>query len=357
MSTDIKKLNELNELVGLEFHSKHKIVLNPKDKNLIDKGSSTDVIIDGAEWKIPNEIRTIVNYLSKNEMLNDEQKILIIYDLICQNYVYDDNVLSFLRKIDDDKYGLPDSYARVVDSDFEENREKHNRRVCYEVSRYLAASLSELFKNKKDYNVCILWNKDLTHYFVGLKNRQYSITLDLDDFYNIKDLTRLKTGLTAEGIKILDDKDNIFQDALNQFNKGKCKHAIIKITDEINNRESSKNENINEQDESDDIIFMRNAVEVLNEEHGLDSQGIFEYLKEVVDLKLGPESRKKVWKRIAPSRYTRCLVIRDSNKKYIIDVDKRILRSFDDKEFEGKNPEFIPYKDLSRDWGEYYDGT
>ena len=362
MNTNIKKLIELNELVGLEFHSKHKIVLNPNDNDSIDDSVSSDVITDGAQWKIPNELKTVVKYLSKNKMLTDEQKILVIYELMCQSYVYDDNVLSFLKKIDDDKYGLPDWYARVVDSEFTNNREKHNRRVCYEVSRDLAMSLSEVFKNDENYNVCILWNKDLTHYFVGLSNDKYSITLDLDDFYNIKDLTRLKTGLTAEGIKILKDDENIFTDALNQFNAGKGKHAIIKIAQDINNKEhiySDNNINENETDQSDNIIFMKNVVEVLNDDYDLDSQGIFEFIKEVADLKLGPESRKKVWKKLdsTPStRYTRCLVVRDNNKEYIIDVDKKILRPFDEEEFNKDNPEFVPYKELDRDWDERYDG-
>jgi len=36
----------------------------------------------------------------------------------------------------------------------------------------------------------------------------YSLAIDLDDFFRIKDLTRVKTGLTLEGITILeDDKD------------------------------------------------------------------------------------------------------------------------------------------------------
>ena len=63
-----------------------------------------------------------------------------------------------------------------------ENRKTHNRRICYEVSRYLAKSLSVLFKDRPDVNICIFWDKGLTHYFVGLSGREYSVALDLDDF-------------------------------------------------------------------------------------------------------------------------------------------------------------------------------
>ena len=84
-------------------------------------------------------------------------------------------------------------------------------------------------------------------------------------------------------------------------------------------------------------------------------------MKEVVDIKEGPEARKKVWKKIEgkeknETRYIRCLLIDVNNQKYLIDVDKKIIRTFDEKEFLDDNSEFIPYKKLSRDWGEYYNG-
>lgn len=41
----------------------------------------------------------------------------------------------------------------------------------------------QLFEEKENFNVCILWNKDLTHYLVGLASDEYSVTLDTDDFF------------------------------------------------------------------------------------------------------------------------------------------------------------------------------
>lgn len=356
MSINIDKIKRLNELVGLEFRSKHTIVLDPKDEILLKDKLNDSIIIDGAEWNVPTDISMLVKYISKNNKISTEKKILFIYEIICQNYIYDDNVLSYLKKIDDDKYGLPDWYARTINSDFQKNRNEHNRRVCYEVSRYLAKSLTDLFKNNDNYDVCILWNKDLTHYFVGLTCSKYSLTLDLDDFFNIKDLTRLKTGLTLEGIKILQDDENIFSKELEDFNEGKDKYAIKKISEEI-----KKNNNEVKTEEPDDISFMRNALEILKEDYELDSQGMFEFMKEIADIKLGPESRQKVWKKLNRStnlntRYTRCLILKTNNEEYLIDVDEKILRRFDEKEFEGKDAIFIPYKELSRDWDEQYDG-
>ncbi len=257
---------------------------------------------------------------------------------------------------------MPDFYGLNPSSDWKENREKHNRRVCYELSRTLAKALMELFRNNDNYSVCILYDKDLTHYFVGLTCDEYSITLDLDDFYSIKDLTRIKTGLTAEGIAVLDDSKGKFESALNKFNKGRGKHAIKKIeADTTISNPNIEGQNPNQIGEPDDIIFLRNAIEILKEKYNIDSQGLFEYIKEIVDIKLGPEARKKVWKRLegkfsAETRYIRCLILNVGDQQYIIDADKMLLRSFNKNELEGKNRIFIPYKELSRDWGEPYDG-
>ena len=84
-------------------------------------------------------------------------------------------------------------------------------------------------------------------------------------------------------------------------------------------------------------------------------------MKEIVDIKLGPESRKKIWKKIGgndeqATRYIRCLILFIQNQEYIIDVDERLLRSFDEDELRKSNPVFIPYKELNRDRNEIYDG-
>ena len=50
---------------------------------------------------------------------------------------------------------------------------------------------------------------------------------------------------------------------------------------------------------------------------------------------------------INEDRYMRCLVIDVENQKYIIDVEKKILRLFDEKEFESEDPEFIEYKKVT----------
>lgn len=358
MSIYMDKLTKLNDLVATSFRRKHIIVLNPEgeNKNKNKEMLNANTIYDKIEWKIPEDICTLTNKLSQDNQLSNEDKILLIYEKLCKDYVYDDNILSYIQKSDDDSYDLPDRYGREIDEEWEKNREQHNRRVCYEVSRYLAKALTELFKDNKDFNVCILWDKGLTHYFVGLTCNEYSITLDLDNFNNIKDLTRIKTGLTAEGIVILDDNENKFKTALDKFNENRSKEAMGKIENEIVNDTNisnldAENQISNSIEESEDITFLKNAIEILKEKHNIDSQGLYEYMKEIVDIKLGPEARKKVWKEITgktleETRYIRCLVLDINNQKYIIDVDEMLLRSFDEEELKKQDRNFIPYKEL-----------
>lgn len=356
MSINIDKLIKLNDLITTSFRRKHIIVLNPEEEYENKENLNANIIFDKVEWKIPEEIRIFVDEVSHNDQLSNEDKILLIYEKLCKDYVYDDNILSYIQKSDDDSYDLPDRYGREIDEEWEKNREEHNRRVCYEVSRYLAESLKELFKDNEEFNVCILWDKSLTHYFVGLTCNDYSITLDLDDFNNIKDLTRLKTGLTAEGMMILEDKEDKFKSVLDKFNESRIKDAVEKIENEIDNDTNISNPNIEDQNsnlvgESDDIVFLKNAIEILKEKYDIDSQGLYEYIKEIVDIKLGPESRKKVWKEIKgknldETRYIRCLLLDVENQKYIIDVDQRILRTFDEEELKKEDRNFIPYKEL-----------
>lgn len=364
MSMNIAKLNKLSELVSLTCRRKPIVVLNPEEEYYIksskgignNESLNTAMICDKTEWKIPEEIKNDVEELTQNGQLSNEEKILLIYEKICHKYAYDDNILSYIIKNDEDKFDLPDWYGRDVDIEWEENRETHNRRVCYEISRNLAKSLTEILKSEEKYNICILWDKDLTHYFVGLNCKEYSLTLDLDEFNKIKDLTRLKSGLTAEGIVILEDKQGKFTQALNEYNNKREKYSINKIESEIEEKNSFE-----EIEVPDDIIFFKNALEILKDEYDMDPQGIFEYMKEIADIKLGPENRAKVWKKKfgeseKETRYMRCLLLNVEDKKYIIDVEKKELRSFDEEEFTKENAEFIPYKHLHRDWDERYNG-
>lgn len=182
MSIDIEKLIRLNKLISVHFRKKHIIVLDPKQREECGDNEELkeDIIYDPTEWTLPEKLHTYVENLSEENQLTNEDKILLIFEKLCKDYVYDDNLISYIKKVDDDVFSLPDWYGRDIDHEWEKNREPHNRRICFELSRYLAEALKELLKDNDAFNMCILWNKNLTHYFVGLTCRDYSIALDIN---------------------------------------------------------------------------------------------------------------------------------------------------------------------------------
>ena len=203
-----------------------------------------------------------------------------------------------------------------------------------------------------------MWNKNLTHYFVGLTSNEYSLAIDLDDFFRIKDLTRVKTGLTLEGITILEDDKDKFKNVLDKFNEGRNEFAIKRIENKI--AETAESEIKDEEKESEEVSFLKKAVEILKED-GLDSQGIFEYMKEIIDISIGKENREKIWKKIdgqnrESTRYIRGVVVNIDGKKYLIDGEEARIRPFDEKEFDEKRTRFVPNKELTRGGFDYYDG-
>ena len=356
MKIDIDKLIKLNALASKHFHKKHTIILPPWEK--INFNNALGIEYDKGNWKLEDGLQEYVEILLKQKNLSDEMRVLMIFEKICKDYVYDDNLISYIKKVDDDVFCLPDWYGRDVNQDWERNRKTHNRRICFELSRYLAVAIMQLFEEKENFNVCILWNKDLTHYLVGLASDEYSVTLDTDDFFYIKDLTRIKTGLTAKGITILEDTNEKFANVLTQFNDGRSEYAIEDVATKRKNMA-----NMNNTDEEDEqVLFLKEVMHIL-EEYNLDSQGIFEYMKEIIDIKLGSETRRKIWKRIdgedshrESTRYIRCLIVNINGKEYLVDGDQRIIREFQREEEENKRGSFIPYSALSRGDYDYYNG-
>ena len=92
----------------------------------VKKMIEEDIVYDKVPWKISEELQEHVNELTNNDEMNTEDKILDVFDFICKNYTYDDNLISYIRKIDDDTFTLPDWYGRDIDEEWEKNREGHN---------------------------------------------------------------------------------------------------------------------------------------------------------------------------------------------------------------------------------------
>lgn len=368
---NFNRLCKLSELITNDLKRKPTIILDPNpEQSYRISGTANDIVvgIDADDWEIPEKLQPFIDETTKED-ISDEEKILRIYQKLCRDYTYDDNVLSYIKKNDDETFFLPDAYGRDTDPSWKENRAKHNRRSCFEISRILAKAITEMLKgtgHSRNYDVCIIWDEANTHYFVGIAGNEYYLSLDLDDFTQIKDLTRMKTGLTLEGIKIYEDPSKKFERLIQNANEGKGKIAREHIEEKIEelHGESESSEKDSNDLEMDDVKYLQYTVQILKEEYQLDSAGIYEYLKEIIDTKFGARFRQKVWKEVKNgpgigTRYTRCLIVSINDTPYIIDVTKddpsQIFQQYDEKSIEQQKT--IPFKKMSREWkNDPYDG-
>ena len=207
--------NEINEVL----EGKYKIILEP-GRELNDEWIEYDKV----KWEIEEQMKKLLKDLKNNNTLSFEEKILEIYKYICLNYIYDDNVLFFFKN--ENGYTAVDWYGRIVEKEWIENRKKHNRRICYEFARVYAKAINELIENNEELEACMIGDIENLHYVVGLTGKEYSIILDLDDFNSIKDLTRLKLGLTIKGIRILRDESGKFKNAVEKFNEDRPEELL-----------------------------------------------------------------------------------------------------------------------------------
>ena len=290
----------------------YKIILEPNRKL-----NEEWIEYDQVKWELEEKLQDLVNELLINKELSFEKKILEVYKFICLNYIYDDNVLYFFKKDTSDpeniKYIAVDWYGRIVDEKWKNNRKKHNRRICYEFARFYAKAINVLLDGDENLEAFMLGDKENTHYVTVLTGRDYSVILDLDDFNKIKDLTRLKLGLTIDGITILRDEKGIFKKAVDEFNDGK-------LSDIIEVQEVKKLLNDNNK-----IECFKKIVDILKT-YDIDSQGFMEYMRTIVENE-GFEI-EKIWKEIKgenEKRYVRCIIFEYKGKTYLIDSVEQSL--------------------------------
>ena len=325
-----KYIKELYNEVNQSLEGDYKIILEPKRK-LTDKWIEYDQV----KWELEEPIKSLVKKLKKDNTISFEEKVLEIYKYICLNYIYDDNVLFFFKRdtsdINNIKYIAVDWYGRIIDETWKENRKKHNRRVCYEFARFFAKAINELLKSDDEIEAVMIGDVDNLHYFVGLTGSLYSIILDLDDFNNIKDLTRLKLGLKINGIRIIRDNYGKFQKVVENFNKYRL--------DELDEVKRLEKQNI--------IEYFSEIVEILKS-YNIDSQGFMEYMRSKIENE-GIEI-EKVWKEIKGNmekRYVRCLLFYFDSKTYLLDSVNKTLNVINkeklDKEVFVLNPEESQY--------------
>lgn len=305
-----KFYDEVNQALDGDY----KIILEP------NRDIQEDWIeYDQVRWKMEEGISKLVEKLLKESSMSFEEKILEVYKYICLNYVYDANVLYFFKRDDSDinniKYIAVDWYGRIVGKDWIEKRQKHNRRICYEFARFYAKAINVLLDGNDKLEAFMIGDKENLHYVVGLTGDEYSVILDLDDFNSIKDLTRVKFGLTIKGIKILRDESGKFKQAVDKFNGGK--------REELAEIEEAKR---NLKDKSL-IEYFNNVAQILKNRN-IDAQGFFEYIRAIVEnegIKI-----EKIWKedKIAPEkRYERCIIFEFDGKTYLIDsIEQAIIQ-------------------------------
>ena len=300
--------NKLNQALEGDY----KIILEPNRKLTEDW-----IEYDQVKWELEESIQQLVETLLKDNTLSFEDKILRVYEYICLNYIYDANVLYFFKKdtsdINNIKYIAVDWYGRIIDEKWKENRKKHNRRICYEFARFYAKAINELRGKNDNIEAFMVGDKDNLHYVVGLIGNEYSAILDLDDFNNLKDLTRLKLGLTIKGIKILRDTNGKLKKAIDKFNKGKS-------------NELAKVEEIKEELKGKDTIKYFNSIVDILKSYNIDAQGFFEYMRAIIEDE-GIEI-EKLWKEDVEAeekRYERCLIFNFDSNTYLLDsIDKSL---------------------------------
>lgn len=316
------------------FEGDYKIILEPPRELNEDW-----IEYDQVKWEMEEPIKNLVNKLLKDNSISFEEKLLSVYKFICLNYIYDVNVLYFFKRdtsdINNIKYIAVDWYGRIVGQKWIENRKKHNRRICYEFARFYAKAINELLGENDNLEAVMVGDKENLHYFVGLTGKDYSITLDLDDFNSIKDLTRLKLGLTIKGIKILRDESNKFKKALDKFNEGR--------PDEL----SEVKEIQNNFDGNDVIKYLNDIIDIFRK-YNIDAQGFFEYMRSKIE-KQGIEI-EKIWKEVkgaSEKRYVRCLLFNYNSNSYLLDSLEQTLNKVNREDIDKKvfvfNPEENEY--------------
>lgn len=291
----------------------YKIILEP-GRTLLEDWIEYDTV----KWEIESPIKDLVDNLLEDNTLSLEKKIMKVYEFICLHYVYDANVLYFFRQDTTDpnniKYIAVDWYGRVVGPEWAEMRKKHNRRICYEFSRFFAKAINTLIDNKYNLEAVMVGDIENTHYVVGLTGDDYSIILDQDDFNSLKDLTRLKLGLTIKGVHILRDKSNKFKEVIDKYNTG-------------------RNENLPELEYAKaNIKQFKNVIEYFNytisviNKFNIDSQGFFECIRAIIEAEGFKIS--KIWKKDitnAERRHERCLYFEYEGNTYLLDSINKSL--------------------------------
>ena len=309
----VKKIKEVNSLMNW-----CKIKINPDETEEID---GSEIERDYVYWKEDDD--SIFEKLSKDknfEQLPTIEKILKIHCLMCKYFVFDD-FCYFLGHYNKEKNicTIDSRYGRKPNSVWRENRKKHNRRICYELSRYMAVRLRQFIKEESD--IFLVSDEYETHYATAYVCDDFMIIIDTDDYWKGADLNRVKLGLEIKGITIVSDKKNIVKEKLDEINKTRKSKKEFEKEIEDDPTEKSRIEWI-------DILLEKIKI--------VGNDGIFKYMYTIMEMK-GYEP-KKIWEKEG-TIYKESIYMRWNMKFMVINSSGiKILsdREFNDYIHEGK---------------------
>lgn len=309
----LRKLKEVNSLMNW-----NKIKVNPEETQEID---NSRIKKDYVLWKEDDD--TLFFELCKDEgfeKLSTIEKILKIHFGVCKNFVFDD-FCYFLGSYNKEKNicTIDSKYGRNPNLVWRENRKKHNRRICYELSRYMAVRLKQFIKEESD--IFLVSDEYETHYATAYVCDDFMIIIDTDDYWKGADLNRVKLGIEIKGITIVSDEKNMVKEKLDEINKTRKSKKEFQQEIENDAVEKSKIEWIN-------ILLEKIKI--------LGNDGIFKYMCTILEMK-GYEP-KKIWEKEG-TIYKEILYMRWNMDFMVINsLGLKILsdREFNDYIHEGK---------------------
>lgn len=309
----LRKLKEVNSLMNW-----NKIKVNPEETQEVD---NSKIKKDYVLWKEDDD--NFFYELCKDEgfeQLSTIEKILKIHFWVCKNFVFDD-FCYFLGSYNKEKNicTIDLKYGRNPNLVWRENRKKHNRRICYELSRYMAVRLKQFIKEESD--IFLVSDEYETHYATAYVCDDFMIIIDTDDYWKGADLNRVKLGIEIKGITIVSDEKNIVKEKLDEINKTRKSKKEFQQEIENDAVEKSKIEWIN---------ILSEKIKILSDD------GVFKYMCTILEMK-GYEP-KKIWEKEG-TIYKETLYMRWNMDFMVINsLGLKILsdREFNDYIHEGK---------------------
>lgn len=203
-----------------------KIKLNPDDNEYIDDSRIENDYIGWSEDD--DEIMEKLRELQSTTSMSLIDLVFNIHLLVCKYFSFDDRC-HFLSQYDskNDICTIEKKYGREPDDNWIADRKTHNKRICFELSRYVAFRVKQFANEQCD--VFLVSDKYESHYATAVISQKFMIIVDTDDFIKGEDLRRAKLGIEIKGITILNDGCGVVEEALKNVNCGRISKKDFEI--------------------------------------------------------------------------------------------------------------------------------